>query len=81
MSDSWRADEKREDRGVTLPKAIAESEITIMGVRLRCYVLDNGKRVFNVDDVHAFFAALNDSDRLITQAEADEFAKIFHGVH
>jgi hypothetical protein len=31
--------------------AIWSSEFTVMGVKLRCYVLDNGVRVINCDDL------------------------------
>lgn len=38
-----------------LPKVISESVLEIMGNTLRCYVLSNGKRVFDKDDVDKFF--------------------------
>ena len=38
-----------------IPTAIWEGSFTIAGVKMRCYVLDNGQRIINADDVAAFF--------------------------
>jgi hypothetical protein len=43
-----------------LPKAVAENTMTMLGVTLRCYVLDDGRRVFNQEDCERFFAILFD---------------------
>ena len=37
-----------------LPEAGRESVVEIGGFKLRCYHLDDGRRVFHADDVHAF---------------------------
>ncbi len=33
--------------------------VDIGGVKLRCYILSDGKRIFDADDVHNFFEPLN----------------------
>lgn len=38
-----------------LPTVISESVLEIGACKLRCYVLSNGKRIFDADDVRAFF--------------------------
>jgi hypothetical protein len=38
-----------------IPKAISEATLNIMGTEVRCYVLDNGERIFNADDVEKLF--------------------------
>lgn len=57
-------------------KAIAESEITIFGKRLRCYVLEDHSRVINAEDVEAFFSELGDGP-IIDHAEAERQMKRF----
>jgi len=37
-----------------IPQATHESVQTIMGVELRTYVLDDGRRIINADDFHKF---------------------------
>lgn len=62
------------------PKATACAEITIMGIRLRCYVLDDRRRVFDSDDIAKFFAALEDeSHPRMTDAEAVNLARVANG--
>lgn len=50
-----------------IPKAIWSNSFTIMGVEVKCHVLDNGKRVIDADSVEAFFAAL--ASRAMTPAD------------
>lgn len=38
-----------------LPKVIREETINILGQKLRVYILDDGKRVVNAEDVEKFF--------------------------
>jgi len=38
-----------------IPEATWEGKINIAGVNIRCYVLDNGMRIFNADDIEKFF--------------------------
>jgi len=42
-----------------LPKAIAEASFKVFGVTLRCYVLDDGHRIINADDVDALLEAMS----------------------
>jgi hypothetical protein len=44
----------------SLPTAVWEGTLTILGVTLRVSVLDNGQRVIHADDIHALFEAMGD---------------------
>lgn len=43
-----------------LPVATWEGTFTILGVPLRCAVLDNGQRVVNAEDVMRWLGAMDD---------------------
>lgn len=43
-----------------LPKATHTAEMSVMGIRLRVHVLDDGRRVIDAEDAHRFFAAMED---------------------
>lgn len=61
-----------------LPTAMIEGELTICGVTLRTYVLDDGRRILNADDVHRLFASWADGTEM-TEAEAMAFARVVRG--
>jgi hypothetical protein len=42
-----------------IPVAIHESEMEIMGVKVRVHVLDDGRRVINAEDFAAVIAAMS----------------------
>lgn len=67
----------------TIPTAVWEGTFTIMGVPLRCSVLNNGQRVINAEDIDALFDAMGDDERDIDrealQLELDAFGKWQHG--
>ena len=58
-----------------IPKAVWEGELNICGVKIRCAVLDDGRRVFNADDIHEFF----NSEHIPTKEEADSLARFARG--
>ncbi len=59
-------------------KATHSSTIEIAGVKLRCYVTEDGKRIIDCDDVHNFFAALeNGAD--ISPEDALNLAELVKG--
>lgn len=41
-------------RPADIPNATHESVQTIMGVKIRTYVLDDGRRIINAEDFHRF---------------------------
>jgi hypothetical protein len=45
-----------------IPKAVSENELTIFCKRLRCYVLEDGQRIVNADDVAALFSTDTEVD-------------------
>ena len=47
------------------PAAVSESIFTIFGVTLRCYVLDNGQRVINGEDMERLFAHMTSDAELL----------------
>lgn len=53
---------------MSIPKAIAEGSFRLFGVTVRAYVLDDGQRILNAEDVAALLAAMANP----TAAELDE---------
>lgn len=51
--------------------ATHEGEIGIEGQTIRCYVLNDGQRVFDADSVEAFFGAADAPSRKQSPEEAD----------
>lgn len=37
---------------VPIPLATHESVMDLLGMKVRCYVLDDGRRIMNAEDVH-----------------------------
>lgn len=62
-----------------LPKAVWEGEFKIFGVTLRCYVLDNGKRIINAEDVATLFDTMGSGTPLTDVNVLDDFAKWIKG--
>ncbi len=58
-----------------LPKAVASSELTILGVKLKCFVLDNGERVFDAESFAQFWAAMENSEIELTEEDGIRLAK------
>lgn len=50
--------------------AIAEDTFFLFGVRVRCYVLDDGRRIVNADDLAAMFESMATGDHDSAQVEA-----------
>jgi hypothetical protein len=53
------------------PVAIWSSEFTVMSVKLRCYVLNNGVRVINCDDVEKLLDAMTGDQEVSDQDEEE----------
>ncbi len=51
-------DEMKPARPEDIPKATHESEQEFFGVRVRTYVLDDGRRIINADDFHKLMAVM-----------------------
>lgn len=63
-----------------IPKAIWEGTVTIAGVTLRCYMLDNHQRIFNADDVQEFYEKmLSDDGPDLTDEELVPLAEFVNG--
>jgi hypothetical protein len=41
-----------------IPQAIAESEMELLGVKVKTYVLDDGRRIIDADDFHKLMAIM-----------------------
>lgn len=64
-----------------LPAAIAEASFNLFGVPLRCYVLDNGQRIVDADDVAALFDAMANGDGSEPSNDGlDKLAKWLKGI-
>ena len=64
---------------VEIPQAIRESSFTLSGVPIRCYVLDNGQRILNADDVHALFRAWESGAEILDHEEMQIFQRWMRG--
>ena len=66
---------------IDIPHVVWEGEFTLMGCRMRCYVLSDGQRILNAEDVHAWVRALNDGTiGDVDAAEVERFARWRIGV-
>lgn len=63
-----------------LPTVTHTSEFDLFGVKVRCHVLSDGRRVFDKDDFHALLDALFNSETPMTEEEAAQAARFVHGV-
>lgn len=52
--------EKRFNMDDNLPTVVSEGIVNILGRKLKVYVLDNGARVFEKDDIESFFNELGE---------------------
>lgn len=62
---------------IGLPVALHTDTLNIGGVVLRCYVLDDRRRVIDRDDLVEFLGALGDMD--ITPDETRQLARFLDG--
>lgn len=63
---------------VPTPRAIASSEISISGLVMRCYVLDNGERLIDEDSFVAFLRWLETGE--FSSDDAISVAKFVKGI-
>lgn len=59
-----------------IPEAISETIFTLAGIKIRCYVLDDGVRVVNGDDLEAFAVMGHErlrNDTPLSDVEMPEF--------
>lgn len=61
-----------------IPTATWEGSFTLMGVAIRCYVV-NGQRIINADDFHDWLFAMQ-SGLVCDPAELERFAKWRAGI-
>ena len=62
-----------------LPEAVSESRLAVGGMVIRAYILEDGSRIIDADDVEAFLEALEAGSVTLTQAETDAFGAFMHG--
>lgn len=55
-----------------MPRALREDAFTLFGVRMRCYILDNGQRVIHADDLDELMAVVGAGT---TVTDEDEMAR------
>jgi hypothetical protein len=51
-------DDPKPSRPEDIPNAVSEGVQEIMGVKLRTYVLDDGRRIIDADDFHKLLAIM-----------------------
>lgn len=61
-----------------LPNAIFEDSFTIAGIEIKAYVLDDGRRILDMDGVNKLLAWIEGGGE-ITQADAMELAQAKDG--
>ena len=61
------------------PTAVWSGVLILSGVRMRCYVLDDGMRIIDADDLARLFEAW-DNDVPLDLAEVEAFAKWQRGI-
>lgn len=61
-----------------LPNAIFEDSFTVAGIEIKAYVLDDGRRILDMDGVNKLFAWM-ESGGEITEADAMELAQAKQG--
>ena len=62
-----------------LPKATWEGEFTIAGITLHCYVLDNGQRIVNAEDIDRLIDGVT-APLEANRDDLDRFARWMHGI-
>lgn len=60
-----------------IPKSVSEGTITISGITLKTYVLEDGTRLIDVDDLHLLLAEWERGCPEPTETEAAEFRRFF----
>lgn len=65
--------------GEELPQATHEGEVTICGIKLRVYKLDDGRTIVNADDTAALFEAFACGATLDFE-ESRKLADALHGL-
>jgi hypothetical protein len=60
------------------PKAIWEGEIVVMGIPLRCFVLEDGRRIIDADSMVDFLESLVNLQPG-TDSEFAELVQFLHG--
>ena len=61
------------------PVAKLEGEFDLFGVKVKCYVLEDGRRLINAEDIKRLFETMGDSQE-IDEQEIMKFAKWCKGV-
>lgn len=57
------------------PKAVWSGTFTVLGVELKCHVLDNGRRIIEADSMEAFFRAPGDPGSMLDNGELITFTE------
>lgn len=60
-----------------IPNVISESSITIGGIDIKCFILEDGQRVLDAPSMDRFVAALESGK--FAEAEAETLAKWIKG--
>lgn len=58
-----------------IPKAVWEGDIDIMGIKLKCFVLDDGRRIIDANSMAEFIAAMADPSQQMAPDDIIEMVK------
>lgn len=50
-----------------------------MGMKLKCFVLDDGRRIIDADSMAAFFKAMGDPEKSLHEDDIVEMVKFLRG--
>lgn len=62
-----------------LPKVVWSGVFPLMGVDMKCHVLDNGERIIEQDSVEAFFDATTSETRENIEGDLEKFGEFLAG--
>lgn len=60
-------------------KAIAQNELNIGGITLKCAILDDGSRVFEADSFQNFMDSFLGTDKRLTEDEIEKLNNFCNG--
>ena len=63
-----------------IPRAVRSSELDIMGIKVKCFVLDNGKRVFEAESFKMFLEKFFSNESQPTKEDIEKIACMSTGI-
>lgn len=64
---------------MSIPTAIWEGEIDVCGIKLKCFVLDDGRRIIESGSIAELISGLERPDISLSETEAMALGKFLNG--